>query len=134
MKNVSKPSKSKYQILRLSTYFLSVSTSLTLERVRDIKGCVLYAVLELSSSLYLGVPAPWSCGGSSASLQPFGLVWSGVDGFVRSMWRAPTFMEKLLSGKHHQGDRKLSASLGGLAIVASQGVPGRDSVAEKRYS
>jgi len=38
---------------------------------------------------------------------------SGVDGFVQGMWRPPSFMEKLLSGKPDQGDRELGVSLGG---------------------
>ena len=40
-------------------------------------------------------------------------------------------MEKLLSGKPDQGDRELGVSLGGIAFVARQGVPGRDLIAEK---
>ena len=43
-------------------------------------------------------------------------------------------MEKLFSRKQDQGDRELGVSLGGLAFVASQGVHGRDLVAEKLYS
>ena len=44
-------------------------------------------------------------------------------------------MEKLLSGKQDQDDYKLDASLDSLALsVASQGVSGRDLMAEKRYS
>ena len=42
-------------------------------------------------------------------------------------------MEKL-SGKRGQGDRELGMSLGGLALVASQGVLREDLVAEKQYS
>jgi hypothetical protein len=67
-------------------------------------------------------------------LQPLGLAWSGIDGFVQKMWRPLSFMEKLLSAKRDQGDRKLGVSLGGLAFVASQVVPGRDLIDGKQYS
>jgi len=60
---------------------------------------------------------------------------------VERRWRicagdveTPSFMEKLLIGKRDQGDRKLGMSLGSPSFVATQGVPKRDSVAEKRYS
>jgi len=43
------------------------------------------------------------------------------------------FVEKVFIGKRNQGDRELDASLGGLALVASQGFPEKDLVAEKRY-
>jgi hypothetical protein len=67
-------------------------------------------------------------------LRPSGLVWSGVDGFVQGTWRPSSFVEKLLSRKWDQGDRELGMNLSGLAFVASQGVPGRNLVVEKRYS
>jgi hypothetical protein len=50
-----------------------------------------------SDKLYLGVPSPWSLGGSPASHRHPGLVWSGDDGFVQGTWRPP-FMKKVLSG------------------------------------
>ena len=50
---------------------------------------------------------------------------------MRGMWRPSSFIEKLLSGKGDQGDRELGVSLGGIAFVARQGVPGRDLIAEK---
>jgi len=40
----------------------------------------------------------------------------------------------LLSRKWDQDDQKLAVSLGGLVLVASQGVPERDLIAEKQYS
>jgi len=43
-------------------------------------------------------------------------------------------MEKFLSGKRDQGDRRTWSELGRLAFVANQGVPGTDLVVEKRYS
>ena len=61
-------------------------------------------------------------------------MWSGADGFVRGTWSAPSFVEKLFSGKQDQCDRELGMSLGGLALVASQGVSGRDLVIEQQYS
>jgi hypothetical protein len=48
--------------------------------------------------LYLDVLAPWSLVASPASHRPSSLVWSGIDGFVRRMWRPSSFIEKLLSG------------------------------------
>ena len=68
---------------------------------------------------------------SPARLRPSSLVWSDVDNLVRGTWIPPYFVEKLLSGKQDQGDRELCVSLGGLAFVASRGVPERDLVAEK---
>ena len=67
-------------------------------------------------------------------IRPLGLAWSGVDGFVQEMWRPLSFMEKLLSGKRDQGDRELGVSLGGLAFVASQGVPGMELIVGTQYS
>ena len=49
--------------------------------VQGVLPCVL--VLEVNHKLYLGAPAPWSFGGSPASLRPSGLVWSGDDDFLR---------------------------------------------------
>ena len=89
---------------------------------------------SVNQILYLGALTLWSIGGSPASQRPSGLVWSGIDNFVQGMWRPPSFVEKLLSGKRDQGDRELSVSLDGLAFVASQGVPKRDLVAKKQYS
>jgi hypothetical protein len=71
-------------------------------------------------SCNLGVSDPWSLHGSSASLRPSGLVWSGDDGFVRRTRRP------LLRGKlHSEGVIKvtggLSMSLSSRAFVASQG-------------
>ena len=67
-------------------------------------------------------------------LRPSGLVRSGVNIFVRGMWRPPSFMKKLFGGKWDKGDRELCMSLGGLALVTGQGVSRRDLVAEKQYS
>jgi len=69
----------------------------------------------------------------SAHLQLSSLVWSGANHIVRGpcTWRPPYFAEKFLNGKRDQGDWKLGASLGGLAFVVGQGVPGRDLVTEK---
>ncbi|RLM94223.1 hypothetical protein C2845_PM08G19200 [Panicum miliaceum] len=61
------------------------------------------------------MPAPWSLGGSPASLRPSGLVWSGDDGFVRGTWRPPSFVEKLLSGDGIEVTGDLAR-----ALVASQ--------------
>ena len=83
---------------------------------------------------YLGAPAPWSIGGSPSRHRPSDLVWSGDDILVRGTWRPTSFVEKLLSGKQDQCDRELGMSLGGLALVACQGVSRRDLVAEKQYS
>jgi hypothetical protein len=58
--------------------------------------CDLVLVLEGALSLYLSVPAPWSHLGSSASLRPSGLVWSGNDGFVQ-VTRRPLLHGKLRS-------------------------------------
>ena len=80
---------------------------------------------------YLGAPVPWSIVARRQRQRPSDLVWSGVDDLVRGMWRPPSFVEKLLSGKRDQGDRELGVSLDGLAFVASQGVSERDLVAKK---
>jgi len=50
---------------------------------------------------------------------------------VPGTWRPPSFVKKILSGKRDHGDWELGVSLGGLALVASQEVHGRDLVAEK---
>jgi hypothetical protein len=89
-------------------------------------------VLDRYSSLYLSALAPWSIGGSPAGHQPSGSVWSGVDGFCAGDVEPSSFVEKLIRGKQGQGDRELLTSLGGVASVASQGVPRRGLVSEKR--
>ena len=61
-------------------------------------------------------------------------MWSDIDGLYAGDVVTPSFVEKLLSEKRDQGDRELRVIVGGLAFVASQGVPGRNLVAEKRYS
>jgi len=47
---------------------------------------------------------PWSFGGSPASQRPSGLVWSGVDDFVRGTETPPSWAISL-SGNRDQGDR-----------------------------
>ena len=67
--------------------------------------CCIAHSSRVNQTLYLGVPAPSSISDSPASQRPFGLVWSGVNNFVRGTWRPPSFVGKLLSGKRDQGDR-----------------------------
>jgi len=62
---------------------------------------------------------PWSIGGSPASQQPSGLVWSGVDNIVRGTETPPSWAISL-SGYRDQDDRDC--------------VHGRDLIVEKRYS
>jgi hypothetical protein len=73
-------------------------------------------VLELTSNLYLGVPAPWSLRGLSISLRPF------VRGTRRLLLHG-----KLRSAGGIKVTGRFSVSLSGRAFVASQEVP------RKRY-
>jgi hypothetical protein len=59
-----------------------------------VQGVVACAGSRVNHSLYFGVPATWSPGGSPASHRPSGLVWS-YEGFVRGTRRS------LLCGKLH---------------------------------
>jgi len=90
----------------------------------------LCVVLESISSLYFGVPAPWSFVARWLRLRPFSLVWSGVDDFVRRTWRPPSIVEKFLSESGIKVTVVTWHSLGGEIKKNS----GRDLITGKPYS
>ena len=119
--------------LRLSTFHESVSARLALERVRArccylvvgsrvnrtcIQGVLPLGVLETRRQVFN--PPTW-CGAAST-------IMCGGCGHAHPLWRS-SLVE---SGIKVTGE--LGVSLGRLAFVANQGVPGTDLVVEKRYS
>jgi len=61
-------------------------------------------------------------------------VWSGIDDRVRGTWRPHPSWRSFLVESGIKMTGELGVSLGRLAFVANQGVPGTDLVVEKRYS
>jgi hypothetical protein len=99
-------------IRRFSTSFESVSAMISCRQSERARYCCLvFWFLRVNHKLYLHVLVPWSLGDLPANHRPSSLIWSGDDGFVRGTCRPPSFMEKLLSGKRHQGDWGLHKSL-----------------------
>jgi len=111
-KNTSKPSKNlviKSLVLSTSLRVLVLDLALKWVRKQDVAAmcvvlrvnqhCILVRGSKSEPTLYLGAPAPWRIGGSPESQWLSGLMWSGIDNFVREMWKPPSFVGKLLSGK-----------------------------------
>jgi hypothetical protein len=59
---------------------------------------------------------------------------SGDDGFVRGMWRSPSFVEKFLSGDGIEVTGDLVRALVAKPWWRGKNSPGRDSVTGKQYS
>jgi hypothetical protein len=58
-------------------------------------------------------------------------VWSGDDGFVRGMWRPPSFVEKLLTRDGIEVTEDLARALVAKAWWRVKKSSGRDSVTGK---
>ena len=95
LKNISMPQECQLITSIGWAQTLKVSVlGLAFERVGKQGVAALCTASRVNHNLYLGVPAPWSFDGSSASLQPSSLVWNGDKDFVRgneglhSLWRS----------------------------------------------